>query len=398
MLALGLVIAVLATPVGEVFFDIYRHPFYDQFPETARIRVQRALNADMAGGSFDRIGVDLPRPPDIPLAEGGHAQRSVTQPLTGCSPGCPPATPAVKPWSKPWDWFEWDLQNVQSAHMTVLYDFETRTLKWDLHQADAGTIDQIPAQLVDQYIRNANRGKEWLGDNLKFKIDPENPVLVAKAREVSLDKPTALEKAQAIYFFLQGSYTYKQGDIGAEPKDAFTTYNEATGDCDEVSFLFISMLRSVGIPAWPEFGILFDALQERWVGHAWVQFYLPQKDGTGYYVNADPVNFQWLFRSANRITEWVSDGDDAHLQDFYHAVFYQFQGGTPTITDQWINIEFQGSGVVYNQDTSREIRYVAATGVVEVIGALAAAMLLAVFMARRRGAAAAGRKDAGTKR
>jgi hypothetical protein len=51
------------------------------------------------------------------------------------------------------------------------------------------------------------------------------------------------------------------------------------GVCDEITSLFISMLRSVGIPAKYVSGTAYtnyDLFSERWVNHAWAEVYIPQ--------------------------------------------------------------------------------------------------------------------------
>ncbi|MFH1173865.1 MAG: transglutaminase-like domain-containing protein [archaeon] len=52
------------------------------------------------------------------------------------------------------------------------------------------------------------------------------------------------------------------------------------GVCDEITSLFISMLRSVGIPARYMSGIAYtnyDLFSEPWVNHAWAEVYLPDQ-------------------------------------------------------------------------------------------------------------------------
>jgi hypothetical protein len=194
--------------------------------------------------------------------------------------------------------------------------------------------------------------------------------------------PTVYEKLEKVYFFLQGAYKYQQGSVGQEPKDALTTYNTGTGDCDEVSFLLISMLRSIGIPAWTEFGMLYDEIHQAWVGHAWVQMYIPLVAGGGYLVNLDPVNYQFLFRSANRLTEWVEDGNGDDLKAFYEYITYT--GSTPTISNKIEALSYSTDGTRFMQDKSREIKYIDAPGLSEIIAASFAAVLVMTFVARSR--------------
>jgi hypothetical protein len=236
---------------------------------------------------------------------------------------------------------------------------------------------------IPQTYKSKYLGREWLGSNGLFKIDPQNKVIQDKALEVSKDVPTVYEKLEKIYFFLQGSYKYQQGGVGQEPKDALTTYNTGTGDCDEVSFLLVSMLRSVGIPAWVEFGMLYDDIRNTWVGHAWVQMYIPVVSGGGYIVNLDPVNYQFLFRSANRLTEWIEDGNGEHLKEFYEYITY-VSSSTPSVTNKIEGFSYSTEGTVFMQDKSREIKYIDAPGFGETIIACVSAFILMSAITLRR--------------
>lgn len=369
IVALVMVIVILSTPVGDVFFDIYKHPFYSQFPESARFEVQRSVTIESSSGSFL---VDLPKAPVISL-EGGGAAQDILSASTNPTAG-------EKRQYNDWTWLTWAVSVTSSWTMSVDYTVETRTLKWEVQPSDSGSVDQIPADLKQKYL-----GREWKGENGRYKIDPQNLVLKGLAEEAAGDATTVYENLENIYFFLQRSYRYSQGNTGEEPKDALTTYQTKSGDCDEVSFLLISLLRSIGIPAWAEFGMLYDDIQGVWVGHAWVQMYIPLTNGGGYKVNLDPVNYQFLFRSANRLTEWVEDGNGAHLEDFYNYVTYS-GASSPRITSRIVPISYESEGSVFMKDTTREINYVDSSGAVELMVAVSGAVAAFTLLLRvRRG-------------
>jgi len=367
IVALIIIMFLFSTPIGGIFFNMAKYPYISQFPDRASFEVMRVISIESSGGSFT---IDLPKAPVITIEGGGLAQNvrsSSTVPTAG----------ETKMYNN-WTWMTWSKYVSGTSDFSVDYVVETKTLRWDLQASDSGTVSQIPQNLKDQYL-----GREWLGDNFRYKIDPQNKVLQDKAIEVSKDVPTVFEKLEKIYFFLQGAYKYEQGSTGQEPKDALTTYETKAGDCDEVSFLLISMLRSLGIPAWTEFGILYDEMRQVWVGHAWVQMHIPLAGGGWYYVNLDPVNYQFLFRSANRLTEWVEDGNGAHLEEFYNYITYT-STTTPKITGKIESMAYSTEGTVFMQDRSREIKYVDAPGTIELVAAIAAASITMAFVARSR--------------
>ncbi len=100
------------------------------------------------------------------------------------------------------------------------------------------------------------------------------------------------------------------------------TLDEKRGDCDDMSVLFASMTRSIGIPSWLTFGFLTDDQNFiAWGGHAWISAYIPVKNGNGgiddRIVNIDLANKMFLWHSPTRLIEWDSTGDSDDLSNFY---------------------------------------------------------------------------------
>jgi hypothetical protein len=88
--------------------------------------------------------------------------------------------------------------------------------------------------------------------------------------------------------------------------------------------LFISLARAAGIPTWLEFGALYNQKQNSWGGHAWVRAYIPYYYGGGHVFIIDIVNDHFLFRDAFKFSEWESDGNGSHLEDYYHSTGRNF--------------------------------------------------------------------------
>ena len=82
-----------------------------------------------------------------------------------------------------------------------------------------------------------------------------------------------------------------------------------TGDCDEQTNAYFSILRTRNIPGWYAFGVLGDPFlsSDGWEAHAWGYIQLPMKDSwcddhnialQSCFVEAqvDVVNNKWLYR------------------------------------------------------------------------------------------------------
>ena len=86
--------------------------------------------------------------------------------------------------------------------------------------------------------------------------------------------------------------------------------------------LFSSLARAAGIPAWLEFGALYDRNADVWGGHAWVKAYVPLKSGGGGAVCIDVVNREFFVRPCNRFADWECDGNGTHMEDYYNTLSY----------------------------------------------------------------------------
>lgn len=64
------------------------------------------------------------------------------------------------------------------------------------------------------------------------------------------------------------------------------------GVCDELSNLFISMLRSIGIPAKFIYGMAYSNVNDKWGAHAWTEVYFPDKGWIPFDITYG--QFGWL--------------------------------------------------------------------------------------------------------
>ena len=158
---------------------------------------------------------------------------------------------------------------------------------------------------------------------LDYMIEPGNPTIEELSRNIVAGKIGVVAKARAIYDYMRENYEYIAGE-GSTPQSCTQILASKIGDCDEQTFLFCALCRAAGIPAWPEFGLLYDSETGEWGAHAWVLLYVPLADGSGGTVNVDVVNNQFLARDCYRITDWESDGVGERIDDYDHILNYTY--------------------------------------------------------------------------
>ncbi len=129
--------------------------------------------------------------------------------------------------------------------ITVTYQIESSDVSVPaLSLSSAGGAGDIPANL----------GSKYTGTTDTFWAD--DPEIAALARSLTASEPTVLAKVARLVRWFHANVTYKNHEIPLMPDQ---TLAELEGDCDDQSILLISMLRSLGIPAYLEIGIVFNS-------------------------------------------------------------------------------------------------------------------------------------------
>ncbi|MHC4973237.1 MAG: DUF3857 domain-containing protein [Planctomycetota bacterium] len=112
----------------------------------------------------------------------------------------------------------------------------------------------------------------------------------AKVVELIKGKKTRLEKVRAIYEFVAGEITYQAWEFGEHGYRPYTTtaiFDKREGDCKDKAILFNTMLKEIGVDAYPvliraEMGRSEEDLTLPMVGHFnHCISYVPDADGQG---------------------------------------------------------------------------------------------------------------------
>jgi transglutaminase-like putative cysteine protease len=249
--------------------------------------------------------------------------------------------------------------------MSISYKIRSAHLIWSLSSADVGNLNDIPDGLKKQYGQNdwqvmvvgtkdpmVNPYNPSLGTDF-YRIHPTDPDIRELAVKLQGNEKNVYRILDNFYEFLDrgdGNTTHSGGEgcaypdqfqmgqsrqtWGGLPKPARATLDDWVGDCDDQSFLFISMCRAVGIPARVEAGALWDSGVGAWGGHGWAQVYLPIKDGEDAWVNFDIVNNQFMERDPYRFTDYIGSGVPGELEDYYTSWTYRSSGGGNVIIEE----------------------------------------------------------------
>lgn len=146
------------------------------------------------------------------------------------------------------------------------------TLRWTVQRDVVRSGD-------NRELSDAER-QRYLAPNALVPVGHEilEPILAEIRAARADDSPEAT--ARAIYDWVVDNVEYKKVGTGWGNGDTFWACTERYGNCTDFHALFISLARTVGIPA--RFEIGFSVPQERAEGeiggyHCWVQVYLPDR-------------------------------------------------------------------------------------------------------------------------
>jgi transglutaminase-like putative cysteine protease len=178
-------------------------------------------------------------------------------------------------------------------------------------------------------------GNETASDGRTL-IDVSDPEIVAVAQQVKAKTGSddAWTVARALFAWMMGNEDYYINESDANyvhlPAE---TLRSGKGKCDELSYLYVSMLRAEGIPAravhwfWAE---RKTSPSDTYLWHVWVEFY----DGEWVPVevssigNADhKAGMYFGVQRPDHVVAFIDDGTDASMYtgDDYHYTYYNNQ-------------------------------------------------------------------------
>ena len=170
-------------------------------------------------------------------------------------------------------------------------------------------------------------------------INAQHQEVIEVANQISQSLPegeaeNAYGYARAAFDYLHKHATYdKQAPVIA--RSGPECLAAGTGDCDEQTNAFLSLLRVKNLPGWYAFGALTDGSYQVWEAHAWgyIQLllsneYCEQRDielATCYVQGqVDVVNNKWLLHTPTAYIAWIEEPDPSGdlLNAYYRPGMY----------------------------------------------------------------------------
>ncbi|UCD44414.1 MAG: transglutaminase domain-containing protein [Candidatus Bathyarchaeota archaeon] len=164
-----------------------------------------------------------------------------------------------------------DFPDSLDGGQTVVFSFEyvidsKSRDRPQMNPVEAGSISDIPQSLVESYVSETETFSR-------------NEEIEALAKRLASGQDTVLDVLVNMIDWIEQNVTYSNFDVPQYPHE---TYTERRGDCDDQAILLISMLRSVGVPALLQVGVVFSDRIEgdrtSWEGHLTIR-----QEGLGWH-------------------------------------------------------------------------------------------------------------------
>ena len=312
---------------------------YIIIPEHAQYVLERDITITVEGGSghFDVHFPDVPQTPWTNETQWGDTIQSIKNFDEAVIQGDSFVNTTR---NGSWLSYSGDLSDGQEVHIRLTYTVEAHAIRWDerIDETNSGTVADIPQELKDKYNHDEQM-KDGSGSRIDF-IEVEKYRDLAE--NITKDEPTVFGKVKAIYDYVDENIVYIRG---RDPKACTETLEKGHGDCDDMSVVFVSLARAVGIPAWVNFGLLTDSSFSSWGGHSWVEVYIPTNDGNYVQAQLDLANNLFLVYSPTRLLEWGDNGNDEDLIHFYY--YFSSSGvGDVDIKQSFNTQDFSSAGEV----------------------------------------------------
>ncbi len=180
----------------------------------------------------------------------------------------------------------------ESASVERLYEVTRYRLKFNRPADPLKPPRGVPSDLREQLTAPAPG------------IELTDPKMIELAKQLKHDELPAWERVHSIWKWTRDNIKFQNGDF----RGALFAIEQGCGDCEEMSALFVGLLRLNGLQA-----------RTVWVeGHDYPEFYLTDKQGRGHWIPAQVVGPEWF----GEMTEYrpiFQKGDR-----FYDALQKQF--------------------------------------------------------------------------
>lgn len=163
--------------------------------------------------------------------------------------------------------FTWNDQKIETKKFGYSAQVRTRNERVTVSKKISFPLSEAAVQGLEQYLQPTKT------------IDSNNPAIIAQATELAEGEDDLFKVVFKIAHWVDENVNYDLTTLTAETSQkASWVLEHKRGVCDEMTSLFVAMLRSLGIPARFVSGISYttsDLFTDPWQPHGWAEVYFP---------------------------------------------------------------------------------------------------------------------------
>ena len=207
----------------------------------------------------------------------------------------------------------------------------------DLNGESALTIQEIKnnyPSLVNNYCQ------AQVNDSTTY-IDPENSEIEDLASTILTDdgSDNSFIAAKQIFIWLKENTIYSTHSINNNVQPASVTLQTLRGDCDDLSFLYISLCRAAEIPARFIRGFIVNATNA--TAHAWAEVFVGGGIGDNGWI---PVECAGIATGKNKIQAEINQ--NFALEDAFHLRLFKDDGSNESLAVSLAGISYSSESTL----------------------------------------------------
>ena len=218
----------------------------------------------------------------------------------------------------------------------------------DLNGEDALTIQEINMLHPDRVVQYCH--EQTVGN--KTYIDPNDPNIKNTSNFVKNQaySNNAFVLAKSLFVWLKENTDYQIHGNEATVQPASVTYQLETGDCDDLSFLYISLCRSLGIPARFIRGFLIEEKNGMFFAgpHAWAEVFVGEDIGNNGWVPVEcagssskkiEIHQNFGVEDAMHLRLFVDEGSNESINLSMSSISWSYSSNMDVTADSFIDID-----------------------------------------------------------
>jgi transglutaminase-like putative cysteine protease len=220
----------------------------------------------------------------------------------------------------------WEKKFEEESSGGVNVEYEVVSKRENFEGNKEFRIEETPSWARQRYLK----GEHVMDSgNNEIKLIEMNDEIRELAESIVKNEDRIYYASELLYNWVVDNIEYKK-DTDPYPKGAARTLIDRVGDCDDMSALFISLARSLGIACYPVDGYVIKREGSLPYAHTWASVIVPSDEGIFDALPVDPAFREFGVKSAQKIVIGFDPGSEDYLQKVYRAFRFTYENSDGT--------------------------------------------------------------------